>query len=461
MMNEGALIISVLGLILVPLTSYILLKGTIFDVSSPKNNPWPLLWYYELALVLIPLVIVSAVGIDHVPIFFKAVPGTEGEIAVLVIITLVMYVVALSFSLRLLGLYKKRTKPMEAPMFSPSNKKLLYSLCFVGILLVVSFYFLGYRHAFLTSILEGKRLLEVRLANRYFSHVPSQVQSILPLLGYLIAALAGYQGRVNLKKSLVCLMVALFILTMQGSKAPPAWGLIIWILAKGSLVPKRLFSLKSLLYFSLIACFIIGILYYIVSLHIPELTFEKYVFYLTNRLGIGQMAGVYETFGLWKTGLFPEGNFYWHMFPGARFFANYMDFQKVLMMVTEGHGYSEMGVKNSYFIAEAFAIGGFPLVFLSPIIVAFSTALGLTILNDFVKRIIGKGLCWPITMLLYLKTQSITGGFSHFPIQKGLILMIGQLFIIWLLYKIIMFFLNIKLKISLYNAQNVNLEHKR
>lgn len=39
MMNEGALIISVLGLILVPLTSYILLKGTIFDVSSPKDNP--------------------------------------------------------------------------------------------------------------------------------------------------------------------------------------------------------------------------------------------------------------------------------------------------------------------------------------------------------------------------------------------------------------------------------------
>lgn len=56
-------------------------------------------------MVLILLIIVSAVGIDHVPIFFKAVPGTDGEIAVLVIITLVMYVVALAFSLRLFGLY--------------------------------------------------------------------------------------------------------------------------------------------------------------------------------------------------------------------------------------------------------------------------------------------------------------------------------------------------------------------
>lgn len=40
--------------------------------------------------------------------FFKAVSGTEGEIAVLVIITLVVYVVALAFSLRLFGLYRKK-----------------------------------------------------------------------------------------------------------------------------------------------------------------------------------------------------------------------------------------------------------------------------------------------------------------------------------------------------------------
>lgn len=110
------------------------------------------------------------------------------------------------------------------------------------------------------------------------------------------------------------------------------------------------------------------------------------------------------------------------------------------MMVTKGRGYSEMGVKNSYFIAEAYAIGGFPLIFLSPIIVAFSTALGLTILIDLLKGVVGKGLSQPIAVLLYLKTQSITGGFSHFPLQKGLILMVGQLFIIWVFCKIIIFF---------------------
>jgi len=69
-------------------------------------------------------------------------------------------------------------------------------------------------------------------------------------------------------------------------------------------------------------------------------------------------------------------------------------------------------------------------MFLSPIIVAFSTALGLTILIDLLKRVIGKGLYWLMATFLYFKTQSITGGFSHFPLQKGLILIIGQLFVI-------------------------------
>ena len=134
------------------------------------------------------------------------------------------------------------------------------------------------------------------------------------------------------------------------------------------------------------------------------------------------------------------------MFPGARLFVDYVDYQKVLMMVTEGYGYSEMGVKNSYFIAEAYAMGGFALMFLSPIIVAFSTALGLIILIDLLKRIVGKELCRPIATLLYLKTQSITGGFSHFPLLKGLILIVGQLFIIWILCIVVMHFTNFSLK---------------
>jgi len=445
-MNEGALFISVVGLMVVPLIAYLLLRGTLFDITHLRPNPWPLLWYYELATILIPLVIVSAVGIDHVPVFFMAEPGTEGEIAVLVIVTLIMYITTLAFSLRLFGLYREKVvATTELPI-----GRLVFALCVIGILLVGSFYILGYKHAFLTSILEGRRLLEVRLANRYTSRVPSQIQSMLWLIGYLLAALAGYLGRTSPKKSLFYLMVALFILSTPGDKAPPLWGFFVWMLAQGKLMPKRLFSLKALVYFLVIVCLALGGVYFVLSFQIPELTLEKYSAYLVNRLGIGQMAGVYETFGLEKSGSLPKGDFYWHMFPGARLFVDYVEYQKVLMMVTEGYGYSEMGVKNSYFIAEAYAMGGFPLMFLSPIIVAFSTALGLIILIDLLKRIVGKELCRPIATLLYLKTQSITGGFSHFPLIKGVILVVGQLFIIWILCIIVMHFTNFSLKGRLY-----------
>lgn len=450
-MDEGALLVSVIGLIAVPLIAYVFLKGTLFDITHLQHNPWPLLWYYELMLILIPLVIVSAIGTDRVPIFFMTEPGTEGIISVLVIVTLIMYITTLSISLRLFGLYNRRKKigiSTEVP-----NEKLVFALCLIGIILIASFYILGYKHAFLTSILEGRRLLEVRLANKYESRVPSQIQSVLWVIGYLLAALAGYLGKTNLKKSLFYLMVALLILSTPGDKAPPVWGLIIWMLAQGMLMPRRLFSLKSLLYFLTIVCLVFGAVYFIMSLQSPGLTVNGYIVYLVNRLGIGQMAGVYETFGLEKSGSLPEGEFYWHMFPGARLFVSYIDYQKVLMMVTEGYGYSEMGVKNTYFIAEAYAIGGFPLMFLSPIIVALSTALGLIVLVDLLRRIVGKELATPIAMMLYFKTQALTGGFSHFPLLKGIILIVGQLLIIWIFCVVVMSFTRISLKRRLHTFQ--------
>ncbi len=66
-MNEGALFISVVGLMVVPLIAYLLLKGTLFDITYLRRNPWSLLWYYELAIILIPLVIVSTriTGMDR------------------------------------------------------------------------------------------------------------------------------------------------------------------------------------------------------------------------------------------------------------------------------------------------------------------------------------------------------------------------------------------------------------
>lgn len=437
-MDKSAMILSLTGLVLVPLITISAFKGTIFDVRYPQENPWPLIWYLELAIILISLLLVSYRGIANIPILYKSQPGTETEIAFVVIITLVAYIISLSFFLKIFKLMNRRNMYILEVKQIGKFEQLAFVLTISGTLLIIIFHVLQYKHAFITSILTGKTLLRIRLANKYFSNVPSQIASILPLIGYFLAALGGYIAHVGRYithakwfKGIFYLFVALLFLSASGDKTPPIWGIVIWIFAEGSLLPKRLSSLKWALTLLFIFMLSILVLYFAASLQYPELTLEAFLLYLFYRLGISQMGGVYETFGLALTGSLPEGDFYWHMIPGASFFIEYLDYHKVLMMITESRGITEMGVKNTYFIAEAYAIGGIFLMFLSPIIVGFSTALGLVILTRFMQKIMGKDISQAVTLMLYLRTHAITGGFSNFPLFKGLILLLGQLLILW------------------------------
>ncbi|MBC7221584.1 hypothetical protein H5T56_01140 [Candidatus Bipolaricaulota bacterium] len=434
-----ALGISLASLIFVPLSAYLLFRRTILDVTHLRANPWPLIWYFTLMLVLVPLVVVNALGIENVPGLYVAQPGTESIVTLLVVAVITEYILTLAFSLRLFGLNLRK----DILNISLNEKRLYDAVCalsLLGLLCIVVFYFLGYKHAFLSALLENKRLLEVRLANKYTSHVPSQIASIMPLIGYFLAAVAGYIGRQNLVKSFWYLVLSVLFLSAPGDKAPPIWGIIIWVLAQGALLPKHVFSVRSIIGLGFVSILGLGAVYFVTSIQVPGMTREAFFKYLLVRLGVGQMAGVYETFGLVQTNSMPEGDFYLHMIPGAQFFVNYTDFQKVLMMVTEGYGYAEMGVKNTLFIAEAWAIGGLPLALLSPIIVGISTGIGLAILVPIVRQIVGKELAPFISLILYLKTHDITGGFSSFPLFKGLILVLGQIAIIFLLYYLVIAF---------------------
>jgi len=167
-------------------------------------------------------------------------------------------------------------------------------------------------------------------------------------------------------------------------------------------------------------------------------SFEEFGAYLVNRLGIGQMAGMYETMALAKQGYFLTSNFYWHIIPFARFFVDYIDYHKHLMMITEGYEFTEMGVKNTYFVAEAYAIGGIWLAVLSPIIVGFASSLGLHLLMKMFKSAIGSELAI-VAVPIYLLTHNITGGFSSFPLLKGLLLLTVHLGVLWVWWRFISF----------------------
>jgi len=101
-------------------------------------------------------------------------------------------------------------------------------------------------------------------------------------------------------------------------------------------------------------------------------------------------------------------------------------------MVTEGYDFTEMGVANSYLIAEAFAIGGYPLVWLSPIIVALASVVGIMVFRKILAFLLWRPLAPQLSMVLFLITHDITGGFNGFPLFKGLITVSTILFfVLW------------------------------
>ena len=145
-MSILSIMISLSGLIIVPLIAYISLRGTIFDISNLQQNPWPLLWYHEILLILVPLVVVSTQGINNIDVLYKAEPGTESQVAIIVILTLIIYILTLAIFLRFFQLRARKNK--EKTNLYKSEENLIYALCIVAMTMLIVFYFLGYKHAF-------------------------------------------------------------------------------------------------------------------------------------------------------------------------------------------------------------------------------------------------------------------------------------------------------------------------
>ena len=154
-MEPASLVISALAIVLVPASGYILFRGTALDVSRLSDNPWPILWYWTVALVLLPLLIVCYTGIAGLGVFHLAHPGLELSVALTTGLTLLMYVASLAVFLRLLGLTSRRLFGAACQRFGHARLKisrLAFALALLGTVLLAGFHALGYKHAFLGEL---------------------------------------------------------------------------------------------------------------------------------------------------------------------------------------------------------------------------------------------------------------------------------------------------------------------
>ena len=102
------------------------------------------------------------------------------------------------------------------------------------------------------------------------------------------------------------------------------------------------------------------------------------------------------------------------------------------------------------FISEAYGIGGWSLLVLSPFIMGLSYVLGIKIMFIYMKLFFNRNIAVIFSLPMYITSSSITGGFSSFPFFKGLILNIILISFVWFIYKIIIFLKKINLRREMY-----------
>jgi len=420
-------IVCAFSTIIIVVAIYVM-KGTVLDITKPRENPWALLWYMQLVLVLVPMVTVTAVGIEQMQAFGTsvlngAIPGTESIIASIVLGTITIYVLSLSLFLRFLRL---RNLHDEIVYIKKQRSKAIYygwSLTALAVAIFAVFYAMGFRHAFITSLLGTESLLRVRLHNAYDISLPAQIIPSLFWVGYLLSIFSGFVFRLKRRNtSALFFAVALFIVSAPGNKGPVVMAILLWFMAARVQMPRGIISIKSI-FTTGVALLLLGIIIYgLFKWQYPNANMAEYPAYIINRIGIGQMAGTYVTYGFAYSGSFPEGDYYWALIPGASIInPAYINYQKVLMLISEGYEYNKIGVKNTYFISEAYAIGGWWLVWLSPIIVALSTAVGIKLYKILFRLFFFAAVAPQLAMIIYLVAHDITGGFNAFPLLKGVI----------------------------------------
>lgn len=421
-------------------------KGTFLDFK----NIWSVIFYKQALLILLPVLLLSIINAKEFVALRMVNQSDVFFISSLVLFS--FFVFALFFLVLNRVFLKSKYINLSSRVYVYDSAVDYFSIAavFSGVfLLTFSILFLGYQHAFITSIFSGVNVLHVRLQNAYSTNLPSQL-AYLMTVSYWIAAI--YSGLLATEKryvnSLFFFVVGVFLSSAGGAKAPVANLLIFFVMSYlyySSFSLKKVSFSKILLWFPVYISAIFIILYYVVSLQVADLTISKFLIYLLERLGVGQMAGVYETFSI--NFLLPESA--WHMIPFANLFVDYPVFSKELMLFTENREFSDTGVKSSFFIAEAYGMGGWFLMIVSPVWMAFAYIIKIFILSFFLKFAFGESVRDIYLLPLFFLSTNPTGDFSSFAFQKGTLLLVFTLIFVYLFLFVfkpsIKFFMRLKL----------------
>ena len=406
------------------------LRGTVLEFDTARGMWWPM-WLYEQFLLVLPApILLATLGVQSFPSTLLVVKnGQTFIISMLVLYAITIFFATLGFSIRLLP---KRWMIIGGSEQEIDQRKVnrFVNVTMLGGLgvMIAGILFMGFHNALIDVLVTGKGLNEVRIANKYQTSMPSQVQFVIAVAAWVAAIHAGYTMAWRKRgRAFVCLAGAIVLAGADGGKAPMVQVLLLAGTGYAVAAQKRL-NLKMVLIWGLFGIPILLLaLYGVVRLQVQGINLEKFIGFLVDRIGMAQMAGTYDGIALGPL----SGHFGWHMVPFANFFEDYVPYAKALMMHVEGYDYDQVGVKNSFFVSEAYGIGGYWLVIASPFIVGFCWVISAVVFYRAMKWMFGRDVAGLYFLPISILYMNLTGGFSPFPLFKGLLLMLSVFCVFW------------------------------
>jgi hypothetical protein len=238
-------------------------------------------------------------------------------------------------------------------------------------------------------------------------------------VAYFTACIAGRVVHRHRAGSWLALGAALLFVSARGDKAPVLKTLLLYIVASLATSPSKQATVRSLR-IALCTAALLFVLGGLLRLQYANFGFGRLLAYLTERTG-AQLQGTYLTFALSEAGFSWPSTAWQSMLPAFARSADFIDFHRFLMLYYTGQPEDRVGAMSTLFIAEAYAIGGTLLLWLSPIVVGCSITASFYLWNIVLKRLalietpaVASALC--------ILSSPLSSHFSAFPTLKTTLL---------------------------------------
>ncbi len=402
------------------------LRNTIFGVNLKKNSYTGFFIIFDYLIFVFPATVVLllvdpkllwvAFNIDA-----NIVPNLGLMISAQYLILFSMFY----FLGRNFLMYRLSTDHLNVLNDGFIAKFILKYFTIYGFLIVASsMIFFEASHALHSSYFYGENLFVTRSyaeAHPILRYVKFSCSILMPTIAFLV----GYVSGLNFFSRIIFISTLFFISTFGGDKSVMVYPLIIMFLGYLSR-PNLRVQIKGLIFFGIL--FLVGGfgLYFIVVSQYPDLIgLSDFFEYFLQRIFVAQLVGVYEQYSL----NISDFEYIYKAIPLPSSIFDSKSYHKDLMILSEEIlDPDSIGIKNTFFVAEAHAIGGGLLVFFSAFLFAIPYVISFYFLKClFVYFIKSERLSMSLSAVTFFYFQRTTGGFTEILLFKNFLLVVFAL----------------------------------